>query len=303
MMESRELLFRKIKKDRMYYFMFIPVFVFIGLFNYAPMAGIVYSLFNFTPFKKEFIGFDNFISLFTGIRATSFWRAFRNTLSLSVMNLIFETLFAVVLALLLNELISHRFKKFAQTIFYLPYFLSWVVTASIFTLILSPNRGFVNDIIRAFGGKSIYFLAEEKWWTPMFLIIMRWKGTGFGTIIYLAALSGINPELYEAATIDGANRWKQTLYITLPCLATTIMTVFILNLGRVMNIFISVFTLQNDVVLAVSDVLRIFAYRIGLLNSDYGLGTAIGLFRSVVGLILVLSTDYINKRIRGSSLL
>lgn len=303
MNNSRAKLLKKIKKDRSYYFMFIPVLVFVGLFNYAPMGGIIFSLYKLTPFKKEFIGFGNFIDLFTGVRAENFWNAFRNTLFLSISNLIIGTIISVVFALLLNELISLRFKKFSQTILYLPHFLSWVVVASLFSIVLSPTQGLINNIMDAFGHGPIYFLASKTWWTPVFLFIQRWKETGWGTIIYLASLSGINPALYEAAVIDGANRWQQTLKITLPSLSTTIMVVFVLNLGKVMNIFQSVFTLQNDIVLKTSDVLKVYAYRVGILNSDYGMGTTIGLFTSVVGLTLVLVTDRLNRKIRGSSLL
>jgi putative aldouronate transport system permease protein len=201
------------------------------------MIGLVYSLFNFTPFKQEFIGFDNFIDLFTGIKSYNFWRAVRNTLTLSIVNLLIATVVSVIVALLLNELIFKKFKSFTQTILYLPHFMSWIVAASIFTIIFSPNQGFINNFRLLLGMEPIYFLAEEWWWTPLYHFITRWKETGWGTIIYLAALSGINPELYEAARIDGANRLQQTFYITLPGISTTIFIVFILNLGRIMNIF------------------------------------------------------------------
>jgi putative aldouronate transport system permease protein len=294
---------RKLYNDRLYYLMFLPVFVFTIVFCYAPMVGIALSFFEFTPFKLKFIGLDNFIDLFTGIRSVNFWRAFGNTLVLSLSNLVLATVVTVAVALLLNELVSRKLRAGVQTILYLPHFMSWVVVASIFTIILSPQNGFINNIRAVLGGKPIYFLAEEKWWTPVYLFICRWKETGWGTIIYLAALSGINPELYEAAEVDGAGKWKQALHITLPALSVTIMTVFILHLGRVLNIFESVFVLYNPNVIRVSDVISVFAYRIGIQQSDYGMGTAIGLFKSFVGLALVLITDAINKRMRGASLL
>jgi len=294
---------RKIKKDRMFYFMFLPVFLFTLVFNYVPMLGIRYSFYQFTPFKMKFIGLANFMDLFTGIRSETFWRSVSNTLSLSIMNLVLSTVVSVVIALLLNELVSRKLKGAFQSIFYLPHFMSWVVVASIFTIILSPNQGFVNNIANFFGLPSTFFLAEEKWWTPIYLFIGRWKETGWGTIIYLAALTGINPELYESATIDGASKWQQVLKITIPSIMTTILTVFILNLGKVMNIFESVFVLMNSNVLAVSDVISVFSYRIGIEQGNYGMGTAIGLFKSLVGLTFVLITDRINRRIRGSSLL
>jgi putative aldouronate transport system permease protein len=294
---------RKIWNDRMYYVMFLPVFVFTILFCYAPMAGVSLAFFKFTPFKRRFLGFDNFIDLFTGIKAANFWRAFRNTLGLSVSNLILATIISVAFALLLNELASRRLKGGVQTILYLPHFMSWVVVASIFTIILSPQNGFINNITALFGIKPIYFLAEEKWWTPVYLLICRWRDTGWGTVIYLAALSGVNPELYEAAEVDGAGKWRQAMSITLPALSVTIITVFILQLGKVLGIFESVFVLQNPNVLNVSDVLTTFAYRVGIQQADYGMGTAIDLFKSFIGLGLVLATDAANRKIRGSSFL
>lgn len=293
----------KLYRDRMYYLMFLPVLAFALFFCYAPMTGIRYAFYQFTPFKKAFVGLDNFIDLFTGLKAIHFWRAFRNTLFLSIINLIFATMISVTVALLLNDLKSRKLRGGIQTVLYLPHFMSWVVVASIFTIILAPQNGFVNNILKSMGLDPIYFMAEKKWWTPIYLFIARWKDTGWGTIIYLAALAGISPDLYEAAEIDGAGKWKQMLYVTLPSLSTTIMTVFVLNLGKVMNIFESVFVLGNDRVRDVADVISTFAYRIGIVQADYGMGTAIGLFKSLVGLALVLFTDRINRKIRGSSLL
>ncbi len=303
MKQSHARMLQKIKKDRAFYMMFLPVVVFLLLFNYLPMLGLVNALYKFTPFKKEFIGLENFIDLFTGLRSTSFWRAFTNTLTISITNLVLATVISVVVALLLNELASKHFKKFTQTILYLPHFLSWIVAASVFTIVLSPSNGLINNIRELVGFKSIYFLAEEKWWQPVFYVLNRWKETGWGTIIYLAAISGINPELYEAATIDGANKWQQVRHITIPVLSTTIMIVFILNLGKIMEIFQSVFALQNPNVYAVSEVLQTFAYRIGIDQGQYGLGTSISFTASIVGLTFVLITNKINQKIRGESLL
>lgn len=294
---------QKVRKDWMFYAMFLPVLVFMLLFNYAPMAGVRFAFFKFTPFRREFIGLANFAELFTGIRSVNFWRAFRNTFSLSLLNLFLGTFISVVVALLLNELVMKKLKSAVQTVLYLPHFMSWVVTASIFMIIMSPSQGFLNNILGLFGIDPIYFLAKEEWWTPVYLFIVRWKETGWGTIIYLAALAGINPELYEAATIDGANRWQKVISITIPTLMPTILTVFILNLGKVMNIFESVFVLMNPNVYSVSDVISVFAYRVGIEQGNYGMGTAIGLFKSVVGLVMVMITDTINRRMRGSSLL
>jgi len=298
---------KKLSNDLVYYIMFLPVLVFALVFSYAPMAGVFLS---FTKFKStspdgpEFIGFDNFENLFVGIKSDLFWTSFGNTIFLSLTNLILATVLSVVIALLLNELVSRKGRSFIQTVIYLPHFMSWVVVASIFTIVLSPSDGLINNIMKFFGAKDpIYFLADEDWWTPIYLFINRWKETGWGTIIYLAALTTISPEQYEAAEVDGAGRFRQMLVITLPALYTTIFIVFILNLGKVLNIFESVFVLQNPLVYDKSDVLTTFAYRVGVKDGNYGLGTAIDLFKSFMGLVLVLTTDAINRRIRGSSVL
>ncbi len=298
---------RKLYNDRMYYLMFLPVILFAIVFNYAPMAGVLLA---FTKFKSTsingpvFIGFDNFENLFFGVKSTFFWRALSNTIFLSVSNLVIATIISVTIAMLLNELVSSKGRGFVQTVTYLPHFMSWVVVASIFTLILSPQDGLINNIMIFFGAKeSIYFLANDKWWTPIYLFIHRWRETGWGTIIYLATLTTINPELYEAAEVDGAGKIKQAFLITLPALTTTILIVFILNLGKILNLFEAVFALQNPMVYDTSDILATFAYRSGFQEGNYGMGAAIDLFKSFFGLILVLVTDSINRKIRGSSVL
>lgn len=298
---------QKIKNDKMLYLMFLPVLVFALIFSYAPMAGVALAFTKFratSPNGPVFIGFDNFVNLFVGFKADLFWKAFGNTLLLSVGNLVLATVVSVVVALLLNELVSRRGRSTVQTLLYLPHFMSWVVVASIFTILLSPQDGLVNNILKLVGvSKPIYFLADQDWWTPVYLFISRWKDTGWGTIIYLAALTTINPEQYEAARVDGASRFRQVMVITLPNLLPVILIVFILNLGKVLNLFDSVFVLQNPLVYDTSDVLTTFAYRTGFQNGNYGLGTAIDLFKSFIGLFLVLGTDAINRRIRGSSIL
>jgi len=214
---------------------------------------------------------------------------------------------SVIVALLINEIYTLKLKKVVQTVIYLPHFLSWVVVASIFMIILSPQGGFVNQILTGTGlvKEPIYFLAERKWWRPAYYFIGRWKETGWGTIIYLATLTGISPELYEAASIDGANRFKQTLYITIPSLMNTVIIVLILNLAKVLNLFESVFVLYNPLVYEVADVLQTYVYRLALnANSpDYGFSTAVGLFKSLVSLILVLGSNWASKKVRGRGIL
>lgn len=281
--------------------MFIPVFLFYLLFHYLPMYGIRIAFYEYGIFGiKFFQGLENFKFLLTN---ETFWLAFRNTMSISFVNVILGLFCSVILSLLINELKNGPWKKLTQTIVYLPHFISWVVTAAIFTLILSPESGVVNNIIKAFGGDPIYFLARENWWTPIFLGVYRWKETGWGTVIFLAALSNADPELYEAAWIDGASRLKQALYITLPTLKTTILVVFIMQLASVFNMFESVFVFQNPLVYRVSDVIQTYVYRVGMIQADFDYATAVGLFRSVLSLVLVMSANWLSKKIQGESIL
>lgn len=288
---------------RGFYIMFIPVLIFAIVFHYLPMVGIRYAFCSYKGIKDPvFIGLQNFQKMFS---MPGFWSAFSNTIIISVVKLLLNTFMAVALSLMLNELRYLKFKKVAQTIVYLPHFMSWVVTASVFTLILSPtNEGLVNAILMKLGiiDEGIYFLGSQDWWRPMYYVINVWKDTGWGTIIFMATLSGINPELYEAASMDGAGRWNRMRYITLPALSNTIMTVLILNLAKIMNLFESVFVLQNDAVIKQSDVLQTYIYT-QTFNSgalpDYGYTTAVGLASSIVGCILVLVCNRASYKIRG----
>lgn len=292
----------RIYYHRWFYVMFLPVLIMILLFNYWPMMGCRYAFTKYIIRQPYYVGLMHFNQMFTN--DTFFWDAFRNTLLLSIVKLILNTGAAVIISLLLNEITNMAFKKTVQTIVYLPHFMSWVVVASIFRLILSVNSsGMVNQVLQSIGiiDDPIFFLGDVKYWRGSFFFINIWKDTGWGTILFLATLSGISPDLYEAAQIDGANRWKRLIYITLPALANTIITVFILNLAKVMNLFESVFVTMNDAVVNVSNVLQTYIYRktFGSGNSDYGYTTAVGLFKSFVGMILVLSCNYASKKVRG----
>lgn len=293
----------RIYKYRWFYLMFIPVFIFLLVFNYLPMTGIRYAFYSYrNAFNIKWVGLANFERLF---ETSAFWTSFVNTLVISVTKLVLNTGMAVVISLLLNEMVNLVFKKFTQTIIYLPHFMSWVVTASVFTLILSTSEsGLVNSMLVSLGilaeGEEIYFLASKEYWRVAYYIINIWKDTGWGTIIFLATLSGINPELYEAAKIDGAGRWSCIKYITIPSLSNTIITVLILNLAKIMNLFESVFVLINDNVIDVAQVLQTYTYSITFAAApDYGFSTAVGLFRSLVACILVLICNFISKKIRG----
>lgn len=288
---------------RWFYLMFLPVFIFVLIFNYLPMLGIRYAFYEYkSALSINWVGLDNIKRLFS---TTAFWNAFKNTLVLSIVKLLLNTGMAVLISILLNEMKNVIFKKVTQTIIYLPHFMSWVVTASVFTLILSISEsGLVNNLLLNLGlinaGEEIYFLGAKATWRMSYYIINIWRDTGWGTIIFLATLSGINPELYEASTIDGATRIDNIRYITLPSLANTIVVVLILNLAKIMNLFESVFVLINDNVVDVAQVLQTYTYDITFATApDFGFSTAVGLFRSIVGCVLVLICNYASKKVRG----
>ena len=287
---------------RGFYLMFLPVFVMIMLFNYWPMLGCRYAFTCYIIGNPYYMGLYHFSTMFTN--DVYFWQAFRNTLILSIIKLFLNTGAAVIISLLLNEITNMIFKKTVQTIIYLPHFMSWVVVASVFKMMLAPyDIAPVNSILMNMGliDTPIDFMNSAQYWRGTFYVMNVWKDTGWGTILFLATLSGISPDLYEAAQIDGANRFKRLIYITLPALANTIITVFILNLAKVMNLFESVFVLQSPITYTKSQVLQTYVYvkTFGGGNSDYGYTTAVGLFKSFVGMILVLGCNWASKKVRG----
>ena len=291
--------------NRGYYAMFLPVAIFVLILNYWPMLGVRYAFYDYKPIgEPKFIGFDHFTKMFA---TDAFWNAFQNTLELSIMKLIITTATAVIVSIFLNEMGNLLAKKALQTIIYLPHFMSWAVVAAIASLLLSPSvTGMVNGWLRDWGvlgpnDQNIYFMANEEMWRPIFYIINIWKETGWGTIIFLATLSGINPELYEAAEIDGATRFQKMRYITMPALANTILTVLILNLAKVLNMFESVFVIYNSAVYSVSDVIGTYIYRqtFAIALPNYGYTTAVGLFRSAVGCLLFVICNWLSKKVRG----
>jgi len=299
----------RVWNNRGHYLMFLPVIIFVLIMNYWPMLGIRYAFYDYKPVGNPvFIGMAHFTKMF---RTDAFWIAFKNTLILSIMRLCITTFTSVVVSIFLNEMGNLFAKKTLQTIIYLPHFMSWAVVGSIVSLLLSPSStGMINGLLRDLGvlgdaDKNIYFLANPRMWRPIFYIVNIWKETGWGTIIFLATLSGINPELYEAADIDGATRFQKMRFVTLPALANTIITVLILNLAKVMNLFEAVFILYNNAVYDVSDVISTYVYRqtFAIALPNYGYSTAVGLFRSLVGCFLVLVCNQASKKIRGRGII
>jgi putative aldouronate transport system permease protein len=251
-------------------------------------------------FGSSWIGFQQFRKLFSN---PSFFSILRNTLLLNVYSLVFGFPAPIILALLINEVRSTLFKRINQSILYLPHFISWVVLAGIFIQMLSPSTGVINLVLTAVGMKPVYFMADTFWWPVVFIISGIWAGAGWGSIIYLAAISGIDPQLYEAARIDGANKLAQIWHITLPGIKNTIALLLILRMGSMMDVgFEHIFNLQNPAVYEVADVISTYVYRVGIQGAQYSYTTAIGLFQSAVSLVLVVCANKITRALGENSL-
>ena len=295
----------RIWNNRGFYLMFLPVLIYVLIVYYWPMLGIRYAFFDYTLKKIEFVGMKHFQKMFAD---KDFWKAFSNTLVLSITKLLLTTAASVVVSVFINEMSNLFAKKVLQTVIYLPHFMSWTVTAAIFTLFLSASStGFVNETLKNWGWiqNSIDFMHEPGLWRGVYYLVNIWKETGWGTVIFLATLAGINPELYEAADIDGATRMQKIWYVTVPELANTIIIVLILNLAKVLNLFESVFVMYNNRVFGVSDVISTFIYRKTFMTAipNYGYTTAVGLFKSLVGCFLVIMCNWASKRVRGRGIL
>jgi putative aldouronate transport system permease protein len=302
---NKKSLSTRIKNNFGYYLMFLPVLVFVIIIYYWPMLGVRYSFYEYKLRNINWVGLKNFQTMFA---KKEFWTAFSNTLQISITKLLITTFASVLVSVFLNEMHNMFAKKTLQTIIYLPHFMSWAVVAAIFQLFLSKSStGFVNETLKSWGvlSTSIDFLHTKSMWRPIFYMINIWKETGWGTVIFLATLSGINPELYEAADIDGASRLQKIWYVTVPALMNTVIIVLILNLAKVLNLFESVFVLYNNRVFDVSDVISTYIYRQTFLTAipDYGYTTAVGLFKSLVGCALVLICNWASKKIRGRGII
>ncbi|MCK9478611.1 MAG: ABC transporter permease subunit [Firmicutes bacterium] len=288
-----------VARDRYLYAMLIPVVAYYAIFKYAPMYGVTIAFKNFRfadgILGSSWVGFANFQRM---LRSSEFLLILKNNLLLNLYTLVFQFPAPIILAILLNEIRNKYFKKTTQSLLYIPHFISWVALGSIIMGILSPSTGSINFLlVKLFKIEPIYFMTSTFWWPIVFVLSSIWKSAGWGTIIYLAAITGINPELYEAAHIDGAGRFKCILNITIPCIRGTIAVLLILNMGHFLELgFEHIYSLQNASVRSVADVIATYVYRVGLQGMQYSYTSAIGLFQSLVGLILVLLTNFIVKK-------
>ncbi len=282
------------KKELPLHLMLIPGLVLILIFSYTPMAGLVIAFQRFIPSKgmfgdQQWVGLDNFRQVFA---LPGFGQAMKNTVTIAFWKILLGLAVPIVFALLLNEVRHTFFKKTVQTVVYMPYFLSWVVLGGILLDMLSPGSGIINQAIKGLGGKPVFFLGDNRTFQPTLIVTDIWKNFGYGAIVYLAAILGIDTDLYEAAQIDGANRWQQTWHVTLPGMRMIIVLMLVLSLGNVLNAgFDQVFNLYNAAVFESGDILDTFVYRMGLIDAQYGPATAVGLFKSVVS-TLFISVSY-----------
>ncbi len=272
------------------YLIMLPGILYFVIYKYLPMWGIVIAFQDYSVFSgirgSEWVGLEHFRNMFM---ANDFYEIFRNTLLISIYKLAWGFPGPIILAIMLNEIRHMLYKRSIQTLVYLPHFLSWIIVGGIVINVLSPSSGIVNKIIEMFGFEPIFFLASPEWFRTIIVASDIWKEIGWGAIIYLAALAGIDSQLYEAAVMDGANKWKQLIHITLPSMLGVIVILFLLRLGHVLDVgFEQIFVLYNPLVYEVADVIETYVYRVGIQQAKFSFTTAVGLFKAVIGLILVI---------------
>lgn len=292
------------KQNYWLYLFLIPGMAFLFIMNYLPMFGIVIAFKDFRVvkgvFDSEWLGLQHFEYLF---HAPDFYRILKNSLILSMMRLVCGFPMPIILALMMNEMGSQAYKRTMQTILYLPHFISWVIVISILYNILSGSTGLVNDVIVKFGGQKIPFLTTAKYFRPILVLTDIWKGAGWGTIVYMAAIAGIDSALYEAAFIDGASRLQRIWYVTLPTIAGTIVVMLIMRTGSILNNgFEEVYLLKNALTSEVADIFETYTYEIGLQSGQFSYASAVGLFQSVVGCIMIFVTNTAARKIGGGGL-
>lgn len=282
----------------LYLLIIIPI-TFYLVFSYLPMVGLVISFKDYNMFQGLFsgkwVGLDVFKEVF---KMKDFWSAVKNTFTLNIISLLVSFPCPIILAIMLNELKKVFAKRVFQSVVYLPYFISWMLIGGMAIQILSQNYGYVNHFIKLMGLPPIPFLTNNVWWVVTFVGTLVWQSTGYNSIIYLAAITGINPELYEAAKMDGCTRIGLVRHVTLPCIKPTIVIMFILAVGNIMNIgFDRVYALQNPIVMDVADTIATYVFRTGIQNARYSVATAVGLFQSIVALVMISMANYITKKL------
>jgi putative aldouronate transport system permease protein len=295
---------RKVKRHWQLYLLVLLPLAYIVIFKYIPMYGAQIAFRDFSPVRgfagSEWVGLKNFAEFFN---SPNFWTLIRNTLLISLYSLAIGFPAPIILAIALNEIRNVRFKKTVQMVTFAPYFISTVVMVSMIILFLSPRLGFVDLIVRALGFESINFMGVPDYFKSIFVWSNVWQGIGYGAVIYLAALAGVNPDLYEAAKVDGASRFRKVLHIDIPGIMPAAIILLILNVGQMMNIgFEKIYLMQNPLNVGSSEVISTYVYKIGLLGANFSFSAAVDLFNSLINLILLLIVNYVARRVSDSSL-
>ncbi|MDI6619307.1 MAG: ABC transporter permease subunit [Clostridiales bacterium] len=301
---KRDKLSKIFNRDKYLWMMILFPLIYYIVFKYIPMYGLIISFENFSPYrgilKGPWVGFKYFIEFFN---STFFWRLMRNTFLLNVYSIIFGFPAPIILALIVNGITAKFYKKSVQTISYLPHFVSTVVVVGMVVNFLSPTTGLINHVLSFFGQKPINFMIMPRWFRTIYIASGIWQEVGWSSIIYLAALSGVDSGLYEAAKVDGANKIQQTIFITLPSILPTIIIMLILRMGNMLSVGAEkVLLMYNPLTYEVADVINTYVYRIGIGNSEFSYGSAVGLFQSAINFILVASVNKISKKVSEISL-
>jgi len=284
------------------YFMLLPAVILVGIYSYGSMAGIVIAFQKFIPAKgmfgqQDWVGLKNFVTLFS---MPNIWQVIQNTVIIASFKLIGGVIVPVVFALMLNEVRNILTKRVFQTLVYLPHFLSWIILSGILLNILSPSEGLVNILLSKIGIEPIFFLGNPDVFPATMVVSDIWKTFGFASVIYLAALTSIDPSLYEAAVIDGANRWRQTWHITLPGISAMVVLMTVLGLANILNGgFDQIYNMYSPVVYSTGDILDTLVFRLGIEQAQYSLSTAAGLFKSVVSMIFIIVSYYLADKFTG----
>lgn len=287
-----------IKSHKWLYIMLLPGLIYFIMFRYVPMGGLVIAFKDYSPFKgiwnSPWVGFENFTDFFS---TNDFWMLLRNTLGISLLNLLIGFWAPIILSLFLNEIKHQVYKRAVQTLIYIPHFISWVIVASLTYQLFNTSDGIINMLIGSLGHDPVAVLSKGKYFWGLIVGQSLWKETGYGTIIYLAALSGVDQQLYEAARIDGAGRWRLMWHITLPAIKGTIIMMLILRVGSILNTgYEQIFLMRNDINMAYADVFDTYIYTKGIENARYSFSAAAGMFKSIVGMIMVLGANKIAKK-------
>lgn len=303
-MSRAERIVAHLKREWQIYVMLAPAIIWFLLFLYKPMYGLQIAFKDYSIFRgidgSPWVGWEHFQTLFG---SDQFTRAVMNTIKISALNLLFGFPAPIILALMFNEILNATFKKTAQTIVYLPHFISSVIIAGIVITAFSPSAGIVNTIIGWFGFEPIYFLTKPEWFRPIFIGTGIWQEAGFGSIVFLAAIAGVNPSLYESAVVDGASRWQMMWKITIPSIMPTILIMLIIRIGNIMEVsFELIILLYQPATYATADVVNTFIYRQGIQGGQYDIAAAAGLFNAVVAFVLVMAANSISKRFSRTSL-